>query len=59
MRHSNIRITSVAGPRLPNLAVDIDEDGYERENKEQVNQNARDVIHDVTSHPREERLQTA
>jgi hypothetical protein len=32
----------------------MDEERYESENKEQVDQNARDVMHDVTSDPLKE-----
>ena len=45
---------SVPPFRLPNLAKHMDEERYERENKEQVNQEARDMIDDVTANPREE-----
>jgi len=55
MWHSNDSChASVAGSRLPNLAIDVDDDRYERENEEEMNQNARDVKDDVTSHPRQE-----
>jgi len=50
--HPSARRASVAG-WLPNLAVHVDEERYERENKKHVDQNARNVIHHVASHPRE------
>lgn len=51
---TKLGLASVAGSRLANLAIHMDEERYERENEEQMNENACDVVDDVTSDPCDE-----